>query len=249
MVIALFLVFFGFFVVFFSSAIDFMTTYLPENLVKSSIPIGFIGWALESLFTQNITPFFTSLKFTLLSFLFGGILYYSKHWASGDMWLMAVASSLLSPAFINFWPDFFVYTLIWSGILGIFYYIYFFITSKIYKKYFKFILLVLLSGVYTIFNLNSGLFLLALTFLLLVLASRKDIDDLFIIEKKVKNLEEDDWLIEDLKLGKYLVKASSPIGIKEVKLAKKYGKGNLKIKSGVPMTPAFSLALLSLLFV
>ncbi len=249
MVIALLLVFFGFFVVFFSSGVDFMTTYLPENLVKISIPIGFIGWAIESLITKSFSPFLTSLKFTFLSFLIGGILYYSKHWASGDMWLMAVASSLLSPAFTNFWPNFFLYSLIWSGILGIAYFIYFFITSGIYKKYLKFILIVLLSGIYTFFNINTGLIFLALTFLLLVLVSRKDIDNLFIIEKKTKDLEEDDWLIDDLKLGKFLIKASSPIGIKEVKLARKYGRGEIKIKSGVPMTPAFSLALLSLLFV
>lgn len=177
----------------------------------------------------------------------GGILYYTKHWASGDMWLMAVACALLGPAFPNFWPDFFIYAVVWSGVLGVVYFLFYFIRAKLYKDYAYLVALNLIMVVYSIFYPYMGLICLSISFLLLLLFSRKKVEDLFVVEKKVRELEEDDWLIEDLKVGKHIIKASKPVGKKEVRLAQKYGKGKVRIKSGVPMTPAFSLALITLL--
>ena len=249
MVIPFLLVFFGFFVVFYSSAVDFATTYLPENLVKYSVPAGILGWFTYSLIAGDWSFFFTSVVLTAFSFLAGGALYYTKQWASGDMWLIAVASSLLGPAFTRFWPDFFIYSAIWAGILGLTYYFYFVIKHRIYKNHIQGLLLLFAIAVFTVIDPIPRLFIFGLALLFFILLTRKDVEALFIIEKRVKDLEEDDWLTEDLRVGKHMLKASRPVGKKEVELAAKYGKGKTTIRSGVPMTPAFSLALITLLTV
>ena len=105
MVIPPLLVCLGFFVVFYSSAIDFATTYLPEKLVKYSVPAGILGWFVHSLVSGDWSFVATSVLLTAFSFIAGGALYYTRQWASGDMWLIAVASSLLGPAFAGFWQE------------------------------------------------------------------------------------------------------------------------------------------------
>lgn len=249
MVIPPLLVSFGFFVVFYSSAIDFATTYLPENLVKYSVPAGILGWFTHSLISADWSFFFTSVILTAFSFIAGGIFYYTKQWASGDMWLIAVASSLLGPAFTRFWPDFFIYSAIWAGILGLTYYCYFLIKYGIYKKHIQGLIVLSAIAVFTALDPFPRLFIFGFAFLFFILITRKDVEALFIVEKRVKDIEEDDWLMEDIQVGKHTLKASRPVGKKEVELAAKYGKGKTTIRSGVPMTPAFSLALITLLAV
>ena len=247
MVIPILLVFLGFFVVFYSSVIDFLTTYLPEELVKYAIPVGLLGWGIQSLGAGSPEAFVTSLKMTLVSFTIGAVLYYTKHWASGDMWLMGAASALLSPALDRFWPMFFVYSAFWAGVLGTIYYFYFFFKYGIYRKYRG--LLLVFVGTILVFLSNPAvnLPLLGVAFILLIVFTRRDVEALFIFEKPVKELEEDDWILEDIKLGKETIKASRPVGKREAELARKYGKGKVKVRGGVPMTPAFSLAAISLL--
>ncbi|MBR9689963.1 MAG: hypothetical protein GOV01_03645 [Candidatus Altiarchaeota archaeon] len=249
MVIPILLVFAGFFVVFYSSAVDFLTTYLPEKLVKYSVPAGLAGWLAYGIQIGNFSFFLQALQTTVLAFIIGGALYYARHWASGDMWLMAVASSLMSPAFESFWPNFFIFSLVWAGLLGIIYYFYFFIRHKFYLKHLKLSAAVLVSNLILMINPLQNLPLIGITWIILILMTRKDVEDLFVIEKKVKDLEEDDWILEDLVIKGRTIKATLPIGKKEEAWAKKHGKGNLLVKSGVPMTPAFSMALLTLLFI
>ena len=247
MVIPPVLVCLGFFVVFYSSAIDFATTYLPEKLVKYSIPAGILGWFVHSLVSGDWSFFSASVLLTAFSFIAGGALYFAKQWASGDMWLIAVASALLGPAFARFWPDFFIYSAVWAGILGLAYYFYFLIRHGIYRKHLKGSVLLFAIAVFTVMEPFPRLFVFGIALLFFIFLTREEVEDLFLIEKKVRDLEEDDWLTEDLRVGKYLLKASRPVGKKEAELAAKYGKGKTTIRSGVPMTPAFSLALVTLL--
>jgi len=246
-IIPILLVFFGFFVVFYSSTVDFLTTYLPERLVKYSIPLGIAGWLIFGIFSKNISFAFSSIYLTAFAFLLGGSLYLIRHWASGDMWLLSSASATLGPAFPGFFPNFFLFTAIWAGILGIAYYFYFFVKHEMYKKHQAASILFLAAlGIFLIrpFN-NLALVGMALFFLLLV--TKKDFEELFVLEKKVKNIEEDDWLIEDLKIKNRVFKASFPIGRKEAEWISKNGRGKIQIRTGVPMTPAFSFALVTLL--
>ncbi|MBR9681139.1 MAG: prepilin peptidase [Candidatus Altiarchaeota archaeon] len=249
MVIPIILVFFGFFVVFYSSVIDFLTTYLPERLVKYAIPTGLIGWLIYGVMNSNYQFFLNSILLTLTAFAIGGFLYYMRHWASGDMWLLAVSSATLGPAFPNFWPNFFLFSAIWAGILGIAYYFYYFIKHQIYLKHQALTILFLATLGLFLINPLSNMSLIGISLLLLLIYTRHDIENLFVFEKKVKDLEEDDWILEDLKIKDKVFKSSMPIGRKEAKWANKHGKGLVKVKTGVPMTPAFSFALLTLLLV
>jgi hypothetical protein len=247
MVIPGLLVFLGFFTVFYASAVDFLTTYLPERLVKAAVPAGLAGWALQSVLMGTAEPFLVSLRLTLVAFLIGGLLYYSRHWASGDMWLMAVASALLAPAFEGFWPDFFLYSAVWAGVLGTAYYFYFLFRHGIYRRHLG--LLAVFAASVAVFAMDPLLTapLVALSLLLLVLFTRRDVEALFISEKPVRKLEEDDWILEDVKVEGTVISASSPVTKHHAELARKHGRGKVKVKSGVPMTPAFSLALITLL--
>lgn len=247
MVIPTLLVFLGFFVVFYSSIIDFLTTYLPESIVKYALPTGLAGWAVYSLSVGNAEFFLVSLRNTLVAFFVGALLYYTKHWASGDMWLMGVASALLAPAFENFWPMFFLYAAFWAGVLGILYYFYFLFRYGVYKKHIPLLLVFFASLLFLARDPVVNIPIMGLAFVLLIFWTRKDVEVLFIFEKNVKDLEEDDWILKDIKLKGRTISASMPIGKKEVELAKRYGKGKVEIRGGVPMTPAFSLAILSLL--
>jgi hypothetical protein len=241
------MVFIGFFVVFYSSIVDFLTTYLPENIVKYSLPAGLAGWGVYSITTGNPEFFLGSLRMTLVAFFIGGALYYSRHWASGDMWLMGVASALLAPAFSDFWPMFFIYAGFWAGVLGILYYFYFFFRYGVYRKHVPLLLVFFASLLFLALDPFGNIVVMGLAFVLLVLFTRKDVEELFIFEKNVKDLEEDDWILEDVKLKGVTLKSSMPIGKKEAELARKLGKGKVRVRGGVPMTPAFSFAVLTLL--
>jgi hypothetical protein len=247
MVIPIVLVFFGFFVVFYSSVVDFFTTYLPEDLVKYALPTGLAGWGIYSLSVGNAEFFLTSLRMTLVAFFIGALLYYTKHWASGDMWLMGVASSLLAPAFPDFWPMFFLYAALWAGALGTLYYFYFLFRHGVYKEHKALVIAFFVSIVFFATDTLNYLPMMGLALVALILLTRKDVENLFIFEKKVKDLEEDDWIFEDINLKGTIIKASMPVGKKEAELARRYGKGNVKVRGGVPMTPAFSFAIITLL--
>ena len=247
MVIPPLLVFLGLFVVFYSSAIDFATTYLPENLVRYSIPVGLLGWLAHGLVSGDFSFFATSLWLTAFSFLAGGALYYLKQWASGDMWLIAVASSLLGPAFAGFWPNFYILSAVWAGILGLGYYFYYLFRGGVYRNHFPGLVLLAVVALFTAFDPFPRIVILGFALVFFILSTRKEVEALFIVRKKVRDLEEDDWLFEDLKVGKHTIRAALPVGKKEVELARKFGRGYVEIKSGVPMTPAFSLALATLL--
>ena len=247
MVIPILMVFIGFFVVFYSSIVDFLTTYLPESIVKYSVPTGLAGWGVYSIIAGNAEFFLGSLRMTLVAFFIGGALYYTRHWASGDMWLMGVAAALLAPAFENFWPMFFIYTGFWAGVLGTLYYFYFLFRYGVYKKYMTLLIVFFASLLFLALDPLNNLVVMGLAFVLLILFTRKDVEALFIFEKKVKDLEEDDWILSDIKLKGTTLKASLPIGKKEAELARKYGKGKVEVRGGVPMTPAFSFAVLTLL--
>ena len=249
MVIPTLLVFFGFFVVFYSSAIDFLTTYLPERLVKYSIPTGLIGWLIYGVTSSNYQFFLNSVLLTITAFTIGGFLYYVRHWASGDMWLLAVSSATLGPAFPKFWPYFFLLSAIWAGILGLFYYFYYFIKHKIYLQHQALTILFLATLGLFLITPFQNMSLIGISLLLLLIYTRHDIEALFVFEKKVKDLEEDDWILKDLKIKDKVFKYTRPIGKKEAEWANKHGKGKIKVKTGVPMTPAFSLALLTLLLI
>lgn len=247
MVIPVLLVFLGFFAVFYSSVIDLFTTYLPEDLVRLSLPAGLVGWALHSFLSGSYAPLLTSVRMTAFSLLAGGALYLTKRWASGDLWLMGVASSLLSPAFPRFWPDFFVYSAFWMGVLGTAYYFYYLFSSGLYRKYGWHLVVFAAAEAWLLTDPLVNAPLIALVLMALVLFTREDVDALFIHEKPVRELEEDDWLLEDVELDGGHLDASRPVGKREARLAREKGEGTVRVKSGVPMTPAFSLALVTLL--
>ncbi len=242
-----FLVFYGFFVVFYSSAVDFLTTYLPERLVKSAIPFSAAGWLVVSLLSRSARPVVDSLLWAAASFALGYVLYRLRLWASGDMWLLSAASASLSPAFPNFWL-FFPYMLIWAGILGTFYYCFFFVKHRLYEKHLPVALTFLAILGYSLLSPLERFPWAISALIFFVLFTRKDVEALFIREKPVRELEEDDWVLDDLKLGDRVIKAPAVLTKKEEALARRLGRGKVRVKGGVPMTPAFSLALASLLF-
>jgi len=238
-ILSFFLVFYGFYVAFSAALMDFMSTYLPEMLIYSGLGIGVLGWALLSLFSgRNYVGI--SVGWALLYFLLGRVGYRFRLWAAGDVWYLASTSALLAPAFPNY-HELPKYLLVscggWALVIFVFMALKFGFWKRVLPPLFLSLLLFLLG------HFPSAILLLFFG----VLLGAKDVDRFGVVEKNVKELEEDDLLERDLDLGFTIIRAREPVSGYDAFLARKFGEGKTKVKMGYPLTPAFAMAYVLLL--
>jgi len=239
------------------------------NWLNFSLIIFALGFRFfYSLFYQGEFSFFYQglIGFGIF-FVLGNLLYYCRMFAGGDAKLMIAMGAVLpfSESFFDnlniflwFLLLFFfvgaIYGLIWSLVLGG-------RNSKKLKKEFikqfgenkKLIYLPMIFGlVLMVFGFVEPLFLyFGILFFLMpyLYLYAKSVDEVCMVKKvEVKDLTEGDWLYQDVKVGRKLIKKSwNGLDKEEVKLIQKYKK-QVVIRQGIPFVPVFLISFVVLIY-
>jgi prepilin signal peptidase PulO-like enzyme (type II secretory pathway) len=103
---------------------------------------------------------------------------------------------------------------------------------------------VLISGDFTFLWIVLIAFLLPFLFVY-----GKAVEECCMIKEiEVKELTEGDWLYRDIRVGKKIVKADwEGLSTDDLKILKKYKKGKVLIKQGIPFVPVFLVSFAVLL--
>ena len=125
--------------------------------------------------------------------------------------------------------------------------------SKNYKK--EILSLVFLSIIFLalslIFNIPAGVWLSILILISpFLLISAKSIENTCLIRKvAVSKLTIGDWIVEKVKIGRKTIKPNwQGLSEEELKTIKKY-KGKVKVKYGIPFTPAFLFGIIGMVII
>lgn len=266
-----FLISLGLIWIFFASIQDLKTREVANWLNFSLIIFALSFRFFYSLFEQNNFLFFYQGLIGLgIFFILGNLMYYGRMFAGGDAKLMIALGVILpySKDFsvnLNIFLSFFIiflfvgaiYGFIWSGVLAVKNSTKFkkefskqFIGNKlkIYLVMFFGIILMLMSFIGFIFELLffMGVLIFILPYFYLF---AKSIDEVCMVKKtKTTDLREGDWLYEDLRIGKKLIKARwDGLNNKEIKFIKKNNKF-IMIKQGLPFVPVFLVSFLILVY-
>lgn len=101
--------------------------------------------------------------------------------------------------------------------------------------------------VYALFGVDFWMILSAVllaVFSLILIVYAKSLDVCMVKLVKARNLTEGDWLVDDVRLGKGVIKKTvHGLSAGDILKLRKAGKGVL-VKEGIPFTPAFLLALM-----
>lgn len=213
--------------------------------------------------TGDIGAFRGIYYFSIGTFVISYILFRFGYWGGGDLKLITTLSIGI-PFFstdkqlLFFW-NFLINTtfaaIIWTAIWEI---------SLIIKKwrvlikkdkyYVIITLLILLISInISIFSTNQLVKLISLLLGVIpfVLYVKKLEITLHIIQKKVKDLEEGDWILEDIKLPKNRIVKKTKIGLltQDIELLQKSKLKSIAIKDGIPFVPSFLIALIMTLLI
>jgi len=212
--------------------------------------------------TGNIIQLQAVYYYAVPTLVISYILYHFGLWGGGDLKILTALS--IGLAFFStdsgnpFFADFLINTL-YSGVLwGLIWMIYSMI--KNYKKVIQIIKksewivlgTTLLVSIILLF-LNNNLFsLLGYTiifFELFYLIKRVE-KDIQTMDKKVKELEEGDWIIEPIKINKTIIEKKG-IGLtkEDIKLLQNSKLKQIKIRDGIPFVPSFLIAFIVTLLI
>ena len=251
------------------ASVQDLRTRMVSNWISFSLIIFVLGFRFfYSLFNENFAFFYQGLIGLGIFFVLGNLLYYGRMFAGGDAKLMIALGTILPfsetllmniKIFILFFILFlFVgafYGLAWSIFLS-------FKNFKVFKKEFSkqlnknkkiiyssvfFAIILIILGFYEILFFYFGI--LAFIFPYLYVYA-KAIDDSCLVKKiKTNDLEEGDWLYNNLKIGKKFIKANWYGLNKEQikKIQKKYKE--IKVRQGIPFVPVFLISFLILIYI
>lgn len=232
------------------------------NWLNFSLIIFALGFRFfYCLFSQNANGFsffYQGLIGLGIFFLIGNLLYYGRMFAGGDAKLMIALGTIL-PFSENFFTNVKIFLLFFIIFLfiGAFYSLTISVilslkNLKKFKKEFHKQLRIKKKLIYLF--LFFGIILMILGFIekvlfyfgILVFISpylyiyAKTIDESCMVKKvKTSQLTEGDWLYEDLKIRKKIIKATwDGLSKKDIRQIKKNYK-EVKIKQGIPFTPVF----------
>jgi Flp pilus assembly protein protease CpaA len=242
---------------------------LREREVSNWLNFSFIAVALgyraffSSMFGDINFFIYGVLGFALM-FVLSYVLYYGRAFAGGDAKLLMGYGVIL---------PYVGYKSIWIFGIGFIFLVFFvgFIWSLLYSVYFingnkrrfkkewnenwkSYRLLVLLALIFFLGGLvlgELGRYLgVLILFLSLVWVYIKSLDGAMKVERRAGELREGDWIEENVKIGKRVIKTSvHGLSLKDIEILKKYGKGRkILIKEGIPFTPAFLGALIVTVF-
>lgn len=234
------------------------------NWISFSLIIFALGFRFfYSLFENQWGFLWQGLLGLAIFFLLGNIFYYSKIFAGGDAKLIIALGTIL-PYSTNFFINlsgYITFILIFLGV-GFFYTIlssaYFCIKNfKNFKKEFSkqfqknkramiFVItasiLFLLLGFWNVLFALFGIIPFFISYLYLY---SKAVDEACMVKIiPAKNLREGDWLYENVKIGKKMIKAKWDGLTKQeiLQIKKKYKQ--IKIRQGVPFSPVFLISFL-----
>lgn len=239
---------------------DLRTREIANWLNFSLVAFALFYRVFYSIYSNDWNFFLFGLAGYLIFLAIGFIFYYGRIFAGGDAKLLFGVGAILPyerlfdlgyNGFVFIFLLLFsgmIYTSIWIIYLG-------FANSQKFKKSFKkffkkrlFYSFLILSVLFSIvfyfigYGLNAFYLVGISLFLLLYFASKAIEDSCMIKRLESSKLTEGDWLQEDVKVGKTLIKKKvSGLSIEEIKLLRKYNKSVL-IKEGIPFSPAFLIA-------
>jgi Flp pilus assembly protein protease CpaA len=236
------------------------------NWLNFSLIIFALGFRFfYSLFSEMGFSFFYQGLIGLGIFLIiGNVLYYGKLFAGGDAKLMIALGPILGFSYdffsnIQIFAFFFIAFFLAGGIYGLcFSIVLSFKNSASFKKeffkrfhktkkkiyiYIAFAILFLALGFVEKTLAYLGILIFVFPYLHLY---AKSVDEACMVVKvKPSKLTEGDWLYDDVKVGRKLIKARwDGLSKEEIKMLKK--KRFVIIKQGIPFTPAFLIAFLVL---
>jgi len=257
----------------FSHFFDALKSFVPSDLIffeTSLLAKSLLSFIMDffiylHLWLSNV-PFLQQGLYGLgIFFVLGNIFYYGRIFAGGDAKLLIALGAVL-PFSLDFWINvrifgLFIFALLLVG--GFYGIIWSFVLSiKNFKDFKKEFLIQMKANKMILYSgFILGGFLLILSFVEGILfyfgvllfafsylyVYAKSIDECCMVKKiKVKDLREGDWLYEDVKVGKKILKKNwEGLGKEEIELISKNYK-EVKIKQGIPFVPVFLISFLLL---
>ena len=251
------------------ASVQDLRTRMVSNWISFSLIIFVLGFRFfYSLFNENFTFFYQGLIGLGIFFILGNLLYYGRMFAGGDAKLM-IALGVILPFSENLLINIKIFTLFFILFLfvGSFYGLAWsiFLSSKnlkVFKKEFLkqlnknkriiyssvfFAIILIILGFYEILFFYLGILTFIFPYLYIY---AKAVDDSCLVKKiKTSDLEEGDWLYNNLKIGKKFIKANWHGLNKEQikKIQKKYKE--IKIRQGIPFVPVFLISFLILIYI
>lgn len=243
----------------FAVVCDLKKREVPNWLNFSLVGFGLAYRAFYSLFVNDARFFVYGLIGFGIFFALAYGFYYAKAFAGGDAKLLMGFGVILP--YDNFFSLFYfgVVFLFSLFFLGAIYSLVYSISVVIkreerffgeFKKGLKgmyallfvililFVLSLFFDSFYSLFVL--GFFVLSVLYVYL-----KALDKCMVVNVSYEKLQEGDWIIGDIKVGGQIVKKSvHGLGKKDIELLRRYKK-SVDVKEGIPFTPAFLLALIT----
>ncbi len=240
---------------------DLRKTEIPEWLTLSLLAVGLIYKGVLALMNGG-EGFALSLSGAAIFFFIGQVFYYSKVFAGGDAWLLGALGAVMpysSPGDLAVYSIGFVLLLLFIGALYTLVYSFFIISrqskqfrenllSQLKKWRYNFLIAVILAGLLWLFlhgtNIISSLPIVLIAILILpwLFCYLKAVEALLIVRVKPGELQEGDWLHQEVRVyGMTLRKSIHGLQKNEIKLLKKARRAAI-IQKGIPFAPAFLIA-------
>lgn len=230
---------------------DLKWRYVPDYASYSFIAIAIILRILYAQEQNDYTLLLWTLPATAILFGIGYLMYKSGLWGGGDVKIITSVAILLAKfpnETIPMFSDFFLNLLIMGAVYS--YPATMIIARKIKKtKTEKALIITGLIIMIATITLNNGLMSTLIGFSILIglsLPFLKRIEkELFIKEANMKTLMDGDWLVNEVRVGKKVIKPKKEgLSVKEAEQIKKWwSNGQLKkkplIKEGIAYLPAF----------
>ena len=230
-------------------------------LVLLLMVFGFAYMVFEGVFGGGSLVMVLGVVSFLIMFVLMNLLYYGRVFAGGDakllfaMFIVFVGASLME-TLVNI-GVFILFLMLAGGIYGLVYSLVlfgmnFWKIKEEFREGFKNVYLryaVVAGIVLFVFSYVDWIFLApAILFLIgpVLFVFGKAVENVVMVKSiSAKDLREGDWLDEDIKIGRKVIKADwDGLSLEDIAVLKKRGR-RVKIKNGIPFVPAFFFGFLA----
>ena len=255
-----FLFFVGFLWTAFAVFQDLKSKEVSNWLNFSLLTIGLGYRTIYSIYQMDYNFIILGFFGVGLFFVLGNLFYYAGVFGGGDAKLL-ISYGVLLP-YSNYREVFvfglgFIFILffigaIYSLIISFFYaYRNKRIFIKSFRNYFNlklFSLILVIAVILLFISLIYFILLIMSLIVYLVFAYAFSVDKCMISLKKSEELKEGDWILDDIKVGRSLIKKSvHGLSLKDIEILKKHKK-SIYIKGGVAFVPVFFISFLIMVF-
>jgi Flp pilus assembly protein protease CpaA len=253
---------------------DLKKREVPDSLNYSLIALGFVlNLALSLLYSDFSFIFYSVIGFGV-GFGIGALFYYSGQWGGGDAKLVMGIGAIIGVNPFALFSSLFLFFIFSSLVVGAIYGLlwlvvlafrhrkkfvkeYNSLSLKSNLKFFKIVIVVLLSLLIVLFLFGFRDYFMFIGFSLLFVVSFfiyardffKAVENVALVKKvKVNKLVEGDWLVEEFKFKEKVIKSSKTgLSGEDILFLKKKGVSEVSVREGVPFVPSFLLAFVLLL--